>query len=80
MDLTLPFWVEAVDKMLAANAFDVLHGAGHVSHEEAQATAADRYDAFDAVRRLEEARLADEADMEELHRIEEAAQHRLEGR
>lgn len=80
MDLTLPFWIETVDKMLSANAFDVLHGAGCVSHEEAMETASDRYAAFEASRRREEARLADEADMEELRRIEEAARRRLGGR
>ena len=72
-DLTLPFWIETVDKMLSANAFGILQGAGRASREEALATAEERYESFDALRRREEARLADEADMEELRRIEEAA-------
>ena len=76
MDLTLPFWVEAVDRMLAANFFEVLHGSGTVNHEEAVAVSAERYEAFDDIRRKEEARLADEADMEELRRIEDEAKRR----
>ena len=76
MDLTLPFWVEAVDRMLAANLFEVLHGSGTVSHEEAVAVSAERYEEFDDIRRKEEARLADEADMEELRRIEDEAKRR----
>ena len=73
MVLTLPFWREAVDKLLSANLFDVLQGAGRVSREEARETAEERYEKFDGWRRKEEARLADEADLEELRRIEEAA-------
>ncbi len=78
MDLTLPFWLGTVDRMLAANSFEVLHGAGRTTREEAQETAEERYEAFDVLRRREEARLADEADMAELLRIEEAAK-RLNG-
>lgn len=80
MDLTLPFWSEAVDKLLAANLFDVLRGPGRISREEAQETAAERYEEFDAWRRKEEARLADEADLEELRRIEETTKRGQKGR
>ena len=71
MDLTLPFWIEAVDTMLSANLFEVLHGQGLVSHEQAVEISSERYEEFDAVRKKEEARLADEADLEELKRIED---------
>ena len=37
---------------------------------------AERYEAFDDMRRKKEARLADEADMEELRRIEDEAKRR----
>ena len=40
---------------------------------------AERYEAFDDIRRKEEARLADEADMEELRRIEDEAKQRGKG-
>ena len=79
MDLTLPFWIESVDKLLAANLFDVLQGAGRVSREEALETAAERYKEFDGWRRKDEARLADEADLEELRRIEATAKTRRKG-
>ena len=71
MDLTLQFWIEAVDTMLSANLFEVLHGQGLVSHEQAVEISSERYEEFDAVRKKEEARLADEADLDELKRIED---------
>ena len=76
MDLTLPFWVETVDKMLAANLFEVLYGPGAVSHEKAVEVSSERYEEFDGLRKREEARLADEADFEELKRIEDEAKKR----
>ena len=76
MDLTLPFWIDAVDKMLAANLFGVLHGPGAVSHEKAVEVSFERYEEFDGLRKREEARLADEADLEELKRIEREAKKR----
>ncbi len=78
MDLTLPFWIDAVDKMLAANLFEVLHGPGPVSHEKAVEVSSERYEEFDGLRKREEARLADEADLEELKRIEDEAKKRHE--
>ena len=66
----------ALDRMLAANFFEVLHGLGTISYEEAVAVSAERYEAFDDIRRKEEARLADEAEMEELLRIEDEAKRR----
>ena len=76
MDLTLPFWQATVDGMLRSNLYDVLSGPGHVSHEKAVEVSNERYDAFDERRKQEEARLADEADMAELRRIEEEAKKR----
>jgi hypothetical protein len=76
MDLTLSFWVDAVDKMLSANLFEVLHGPGIVSHAKAVQVSAERYEEFDDMRKKEAARLADQADLEELKRIEEEAKRR----
>ena len=56
--------------------YNVLHGSRTVSHEEAVAVSAERYEEFDDIRRKEEARLADEADMEELRRSEDEAKRR----
>ena len=79
MDLTLPFWQATVDGMLRSNLYEVLSGSGRVSHEKAVEVSNERYDAFDERRKQEEARLADEADMAELRRIEEEAKrHRRE--
>jgi hypothetical protein len=76
MDLTLSFWVDAVDKMLSANLFEVLHGPGIVSHAKAVQVSAERYEEFDDMRKKEAARLADEEDLAELKRIEEEAKRR----
>ena len=76
MDLTLPFWQATVDGMLRSNLYEVLSGPGRVSHEKAVEVSNERYDAFDERRKQEEARLADEADMAELRRIEEEAKRR----
>ena len=76
MDLTLPFWIEAVDKMLSSNFFEVLKGQGFVSHEKAVEVSSERYEEFDTLRKKEEAKLADEADLEELKRIEDEAKKR----
>lgn len=73
LDLTLSFWREAVDGMLRNNMLEVLGDAGRMSHEAAMKIADERYEEFDAYRKQEEARLADEADMEELRRIEAEA-------
>ncbi len=80
MALTLSFWKTTVDKMLDANAFEVLKGPGTVKHEKAKSIAHERYEQFDEERRKEEARLADEADMEELQRVEEEARRQVEER
>ena len=76
MDLTLTFWQATVDGMLRSNLYEVLSGPGHISHEKAVEVSNERYDAFDERRKQEEARLADEADMAELRRIEEEAKKR----
>ncbi|MBQ7555352.1 virulence RhuM family protein [bacterium] len=74
-DLTLQFWIETVDNMLSSNLFDVLQGAGTVSHETAVEISSERYEEFDKWRRAEEAKLADQSDLEELRRIEEEIKH-----
>jgi hypothetical protein len=67
-DLTLDFWRENVDKLLAFNEKPVLKGPGKVSHDDMKEIARERYDAFDAGRRKAE---AIEADAEDLRQIEE---------
>ena len=77
MDQTLLFWQATVDDMLRSNLYEVLTGPGHVGHEKAVEVSNERYDAFDERRKQEEARLADEADMAELRKIEEEAKKRI---
>lgn len=79
LDLTLPFWQQTVDGMLRNNQFEVLNGLGRISHAEAVRTTSGRYDEFDDRRKKEDARLADEADMQELLRIEAEAKLRGDG-
>lgn len=70
-DLTLDFWRDSVDKMLAFNDRAVLKGSGKVSHEDMKEIAYERYDAFDTSRRAAE---AIEADAEDLRQIEDLDQ------
>jgi len=76
MDLTLAFWQQSVDMMLKANMLEVLSDMGKVSHAEALRLSDERYEDFDKRRRENEARLADEADLQELLKIEEEAKRR----
>lgn len=67
-DLTLDFWRQNVDKMLAFNDRPLLRGPGKVSHDDMTEIAHARYKAFDANRRAAEA-IAEDA--EDLRQIEE---------
>lgn len=70
-DLTLEFWGNNVDRMLAFNDQPILEGAGSVSRENMEKVAHQRYDEFDQKRKTSEARLADEEDLKELEQLEE---------
>jgi len=70
-DLTLEFWRNNVDRMLAFNDQPILEGAGSVSRENMEKIAHQRYDEFDQKRKTSEARLADEEDLKELEQLEE---------
>ncbi len=65
-DLTLDYWQNNLDKMLAFNDQDVLQGAGNVSHQTMKTIAEDRYREFDEKRRQAEAQAADEQDIKSL--------------
>ncbi len=69
-DLTLDYWRDNVDRLLEFNERPILDNAGSVSAEEKRQVATDRYEKFDAQRRLAEARAADADDIDAL---EEAA-------
>ncbi|KAA1260761.1 hypothetical protein LF1_33020 [Rubripirellula obstinata] len=70
-DLSLDFWRQNVDDLLRFNDQAVLEGSGKVSREEMTQVAHDRYDSFDAQRRIAEVA---EADAEDLRQIEELEQ------
>lgn len=65
-DLTLAYWRHAVDKLLSDHDIPVLSNHGHHSRREMLDTVNATYDAFDARRKQEEARQADEDDLKEL--------------
>ncbi|BBL71416.1 virulence RhuM family protein [Methylogaea oryzae] len=69
-DLSLDFWRNHVDGMLAFNGQPVLQGSGSVSHEEMVRIAHGRYDLFDRNRRATEAQEAEAADIQEIERLE----------
>ncbi|MBK5967915.1 MULTISPECIES: virulence RhuM family protein [Thiorhodovibrio] len=69
-DLTLDFWRNSVDRMLASNDQPLLDGPGSVSHEAMKTTAIDRYDTFDAQRRSLEAQAADAEDLKSIEDLE----------
>ena len=70
-DLTLEFWRNNVDRLLAFNDQPILEGAGSVSRENMEKIAHQRYDEFNQKRKTSEARLADEEDLKELEQLEE---------
>ena len=65
-DLTLEFWRDSVDRMLAYNDQPVLVGPGSVSHDDMKRIAHERYDAFDHTRRTAEALAADADDLKQI--------------
>ena len=65
-DLTLAYWRHTVDKLLSDHDIPVLSNHGHHSRREMLDTVNAAYDAFDARRKQEEARQADEDDLKEL--------------
>lgn len=70
-DLTLDFWRNNVDKMLAFNDQPILEGAGSVSRENMEKVARERYEVFDQQRRIAEAKAADAADLKEIEQLEQ---------
>jgi hypothetical protein len=67
-DLTLDYWRRNVDDLLRFNDQAVLEGPGTVSRDEMTRVAHDRYETFNAQRRITEVA---EADTEDLRQIEE---------
>ncbi|MCP1319610.1 virulence RhuM family protein [Halomonas sp. 707B3] len=70
-ELTLDFWRNNVDKMLAFNDQPILEGAGSVSRQNMEKIARERYEVFDQQRRTAEAKAADAADLKEIEQLEQ---------
>jgi hypothetical protein len=71
--LRMDDWRGFVDSFLEFNESAVLKGAGSISRERMVQIAHQRYEEFDSQRRAEEARIADEEDIEALKQIEQSA-------
>lgn len=69
-DLTLDFWRNSVDRMLASNDQPLLDGPGSVSHEAMKTITTGRYEDFDTKRRKQEAIAADAEDLKAIEDLE----------
>ena len=74
--LTLDFWRSNVDKLLAFNERLILQGPGRISHEAMKTIAHERFESFDAQRRIAEAKAADDEDMQALEALEKRLKSR----
>lgn len=70
LDITMDFWRENVDKMLDFQDKKILQGPGSISNARMEAQVRKIYATFDHKRKGLEAAAADEADLEELRKIE----------
>lgn len=70
-DLTMQFWRENIDKILEFQDKNVLRDAGSISNAAMEKQVRIIYALFDERRKAIESREADEADLEELKRLEE---------
>lgn len=77
-DLTLPYWRDNVDKLLAFNDKPVLSSAGRISHAKMEKQVNDQYAQFDARRKAEQALAADAQELEELNAVAKIVKKRGE--
>ena len=69
-DLTLDYWRKNVDSLLTFQEKDILQGAGSITNYEAEETAKQVYDVFNAKRKRVEAQTADADDLKMLEDLE----------
>jgi hypothetical protein len=69
LPLTLDYWRQNVDRLLAFNDKPILQGSGKLSNERAKQIAHERYDSFDTKRREAEAIAADAEDLRALEAV-----------
>ncbi|MFA6063053.1 MAG: virulence RhuM family protein [Gallionella sp.] len=78
-DLTLPYWRDNVDKLLAFNDKPVLSSAGRISHAQMEKQVTAQYEQFDARRKAEQALAADAQELEELNAVATAVTQKKRG-
>ncbi|HRP57019.1 virulence RhuM family protein [Agriterribacter sp.] len=76
LDITMDFWRENVDKILALNDKPVLTHKGSISNAQMEKMIEKVYEQFDAKRKTEEAQQADAGDMEEIKKLEQEIKNR----
>lgn len=69
-DITMDFWRENIDKIIAFNDKELLKGNGSISNEQMKKLVGKVYEEFDAKRKRFEAQQADLYDLKELETIE----------
>jgi hypothetical protein len=72
-DLTLDYWRQNVDRLLQFNERPVLNHSGSISTDAMKTIAFERYETFDAQRRIADAKAADDDDLKALEAAEKAA-------
>jgi len=70
-ELSLDFWRNNVDKMLAFNDQPILEDAGSISRDQMIEAAYKRYESFDQNRRTAEVKAADLEDLKEIEQLEQ---------
>ena len=70
-DLTLQYWRDNVDRLLAYQDKDILQGKGSVSNDEMEAITGSRYAEFDKRRKQYDALQADADDLKLLEALEQ---------
>lgn len=75
--LSLDFWRNNLDKMLAFNDQPILIGSGTKSREQMEQIIHERYSLFDQQRRDSERNQADADDLKEIEHIEQTAKQRI---
>jgi len=70
-DITMDFWRDNVDKIIALNDKILLDHKGSISNAQMEKMVEKLYQKFDAKRKIEEAKAADEQDLKELKALED---------
>ena len=75
-DLTLGYWKDTVDQLIAFQNKPLLQGSGSISNAEMERIAKERYELFNARRKQEMLQQADAEDMKELKQLEDELKNR----